>query len=283
VENDWEYRCCHLWNKGKGHVAGNANTKTLRKFPVVTEVCVQYVRKVRLPLNGKELPLKSWLRAEWLRSGLTLTETNRACGVANAATRKYFTKCHLWYFPPAEHFASLVEYANRHGSPEGRPYFSIDGRKPLTAVEWGRMRAKFYCEYGINNVWTEPPMRGTERLKNGSRCVHLNQKPLKLTEMIIRVSSDPGDVVWEPFGGLCSAAVASHNLDRKCFSAEILPEYYDVACRRLASNDGNKDAATSTTRRPGTDPYTSSRAASRRVRRTRKKSPQSGVGTLPFV
>ena len=41
----WEYRCCHIWDKGIAHIAGNANTKTLRKFPVVTEVCVQYVKK----------------------------------------------------------------------------------------------------------------------------------------------------------------------------------------------------------------------------------------------
>ena len=44
VANGWEYRACHIWDKGLSHVAGNANTKTLRKFPVTTEVCVQYVK-----------------------------------------------------------------------------------------------------------------------------------------------------------------------------------------------------------------------------------------------
>lgn len=48
IENGWEYVNCHIWNKGLGHIAGNANTKTLRKFPVVTEVCVQYVKKLHL-------------------------------------------------------------------------------------------------------------------------------------------------------------------------------------------------------------------------------------------
>ncbi|MCY4459010.1 MAG: hypothetical protein OXC26_01205 [Albidovulum sp.] len=33
-ECGWEYRSCHVWDKGLGHVAGNANTKTLRKFRV---------------------------------------------------------------------------------------------------------------------------------------------------------------------------------------------------------------------------------------------------------
>lgn len=37
----WRYASCHVWNKGLAHVAGNVNTGTIRKFPVVTEVCVQ--------------------------------------------------------------------------------------------------------------------------------------------------------------------------------------------------------------------------------------------------
>jgi site-specific DNA-methyltransferase (adenine-specific) len=236
VDNGWEFRNCHIWNKGKAHVAGNANTKTLRKFPVITEVCVQYVRKVLLPFNGTvSLPMKQWLRAEWLRTGLPLSLTNQACGVVNAATRKYFTKDYLWYFPPADHFERLVKYANAKGNPSGRPYFSTNGKRPLTGQEWERMRAKFYCDYGVHNVWSEPPMRGKERLKDDeNRCVHANQKPLKFIELIIRASSDKGDVVWEPFGGLCSAAVASYRLGRRCFSAEILPEFFAIACRRLA-------------------------------------------------
>ena len=44
----WRYVNCNVWNKGKGHIAGNVNTEKIRRFPVVTEVCVQYVREVKL-------------------------------------------------------------------------------------------------------------------------------------------------------------------------------------------------------------------------------------------
>ena len=85
----FRYRSCHVWDKGLAHVAGNANSRTLRKYPVVTEVCVQYVRRVLLPArDGRELELKAWLRHEWERSGLPLVLANEACGVKNAATRK---------------------------------------------------------------------------------------------------------------------------------------------------------------------------------------------------
>ncbi len=234
VDNGWEYRACHVWDKGVGHIAGNSNTKTLRKFPVVTELCAQYVRKVTVEVDGSATGIKEWVRSEWERSGLPLYKANIACGVKNAATRKYLTKCHLWYFPPPEAFERIAQYANLHGIPEGRPYFSLDGVKPATAREWSGMRAKFHCNVGITNVWREPSVRGEERLKDESKFIHMNQKPLRLVERTILASSDPGDVVWEPFGGLCSSAIASVNTGRKSYSAEILDKYFEASQKRLA-------------------------------------------------
>jgi len=81
-------------------------------------------------------------------------------------------------------------------------------------------------------------VRGNERIKeNGTKSLHANQKPLRLIERIILASSDPGDVVWEPFGGMCTAAVASKRTGRRCFSAEINPEYYEIAKSRLEQSD----------------------------------------------
>lgn len=231
----WEYRALHVWDKGIGHIAGNVNSKTIRGFPVVTEVCAQYVREVKLPnLEGQPVPMKQWLREEWQRSGLPLSKTNEACGVKNAATRKYFTQCHLWYFPPPDMMERIVAYANEHGRPEGRPYFSLDGSQSVTAAQWARMRAKWNHAHGVTNVWQEPAVRGTERLKDErAKTAHANQKSLRLFERIITASSDAGDVVWEAFGGLCPAAVASLRTGRRCFSAEINEDFYKLAGQRL--------------------------------------------------
>jgi len=233
VQRDWEYRSCHVWDKGIAHVAGNANTRTLRKFPVVSEVCVQYVRDVRFDVGGRRVTMKAWLRHEWERAGLPLYLTNEACGVKNAATRKYFTQCHLWYYPPVDAFERIAAYANLQGRPEGRPYFSVDGRRPMHGAEWAELRAKFNCPVGVTNVWREPAVRGVERFKAEYRSIHGNQKPLKLLDRIVRASSDPGDVIWEPFGGLCSVAVASYRAGRRCYSAEILPSFHALARRRI--------------------------------------------------
>jgi site-specific DNA-methyltransferase (adenine-specific) len=237
VKNGWEFRNCHVWDKGISHIAGNANTRTLRKFPVVTEVCVQYVKKAFFQVGNQKLSMQDWLRYEWTRTGLAFSKTNEACGMKNAATRKYFTKCHLWYFPPPEAFSALVEYANKYGNPHGRPYFSTNGKTSLTADEWEKMRAKFYCKNGITNVWRENAVRGIERLKEKNKSIHMNQKPLKLLSLCIESSTDKGDVIWEPFGGLCSASIVAHQSKRQSYAAEIIPDFYDIACQRLENYD----------------------------------------------
>jgi site-specific DNA-methyltransferase (adenine-specific) len=233
----WEFRNCNIWDKGIAHIAGNANTKTLRKFPVVTEVCVQYVKRTYFEHGGVRMTMQDWLRYEWIRAGLPLWKTNDACGVKNAATRKYFTADHLWYFPPPDAFDALARYANFHGKPAGRPYFSRDGKRPITGGEWARLRAKFKCDTGITNVWNEPAVRGIERMKENNQCIHMNQKPLKLLEMVLNASSEVGDVVWEPFGGLCSASIAAHKLRRRSFAAECVTDFFNIAVKRLDSYD----------------------------------------------
>nr|WP_277988986.1 DNA methyltransferase [Ktedonosporobacter rubrisoli] len=228
----WRYMNANIWNKGKGHIAGNVNTPKIRRFPVVSEVCVQYIYEARI--NGLEL--KTWLLQEWKRTGLPIYKANEACGGANVATRKYFDQGHLWYFPPPEMFVKLQEYANIHGDPAGRPYFSLDGKNPGSLEQWTRMRAKFSCPHGFTNVWERNALHGSERFKsNGDngKALHLNQKPLDLMAMIISASSDEGDVVWEPFGGLFTACMAARSNGRRACGAEIDLTYFHYGVKRL--------------------------------------------------
>lgn len=233
-QHGWRYVNANVWNKGIGHIAGNVNTAKIRRFPVVTEVCVQYVREATI----NDLPLKKWLFSEWLRTGLPFREANAACGVADAATRKYLDQGHLWYWMPIEMFGRLVEYANEHGRSEGRPYFSEDGQVPMTAGDWSKTRSKFACPHGYTNVWDRAAVRGGERIKTEGttgKAVHLNQKPLDLMTLTIEAVTAESDVVWEPFGGLFSASVAARRLGRRSFAAELDPTYFHYGLERIIS------------------------------------------------
>jgi site-specific DNA-methyltransferase (adenine-specific) len=225
----WRYVNANIWDKGKAHIAGNVNTKLIRRFPVVTEMCVQYAFEARI--EGKAL--KEWLLSEWKRTGLPLQRANTACGVRDAAVRKYLDQGHLWYFPPPDKFQALVDYANEHGKPEGRPFFSRDGKLPMTGTEWAKMRPIFRCPHGFTNVWNRNALRGDERVTSSGKAVHLNQKPLDLMRMLLEASTSPGDVVWEPFGGLFTASMAAWELERRAFAAELDPTYFEFGVGRF--------------------------------------------------
>ena len=128
--------------------------------------------------------------------------------------------------PPADAFEHIVEYANRYGNESGKPYFSVDGISPLTGDQWNQYRAKFHCPIGLTNVWSLAQLSGEERLKKGAKAVHNNQKPIRLIETIVNISSDEGDVIWDPFGGLFTTAIVAAKLNRICFSSEICAETY---------------------------------------------------------
>lgn len=228
----WRYVNANIWNKGKAHIAGNVNTAKIRRFPVVTEMCVQYVLEPRID----NLVLKEWLYREWKRTGLPMRKANEACEVKDVAVRKYLDQGHLWYYPPPEMFAKMAAYANEHGLPEGRPYFSRNGNCPLSQEEWTGLRSKFNCPMGITNVWERNPLHGSERIripKISNKAAHLNQKPLDLMRLIIEAASSAGDVVWEPFGGLFSASLAAYNSRRIAFGSEIDPTYYQLGVKRF--------------------------------------------------
>ena len=72
------------WDKGIGHVAGNVNGKTIRRFPVVTEICVFYQRRLEVAGPDGAMPVQQWMRHEWQRSGLRAGPGQR--GVRRDAT-----------------------------------------------------------------------------------------------------------------------------------------------------------------------------------------------------
>lgn len=246
VAHGWEYVQTITWDKGISHVAGNVNGKTIRRFPVVSEICVLYQRRFMIDQPDGPTHVKEWLRSEWLRAGLALYRANEACGVKNAATRKYLTQDWLWYWPPGEMLTRLAEYARLHGQPTDRPYFSLDGVNAVTAPEWDMLRYRWNHFHGLTNVWQRPPLHDAERLKGSmlraaprvhrptsGSAVHLNQKPLEFMERQVQAVTAPGDVVWEPFGGLASASVAAIGLGRRAYVAEVDSTFQAAADLRL--------------------------------------------------
>jgi site-specific DNA-methyltransferase (adenine-specific) len=84
----------------------------------------------------------------------------------------------------------------------------------------------------IGSVWTDLPNVhpwSKERLGWGT------QKPLALLERILNASSNPGDVVLDPFCGCGTALVAAQKLDRRWIGIDIT--YLSIAVMRARLKD----------------------------------------------
>lgn len=64
---------------------------------------------------------------------------------------------------------------------------------------------------------------------------HPARFPADLPEYFIRMLTDPGDFVFDPFGGSCIVGEVAERLDRKWSCAELVPEYLDGALGRFRS------------------------------------------------
>jgi site-specific DNA-methyltransferase (adenine-specific) len=86
----------------------------------------------------------------------------------------------------------------------------------------------------MKNVWRFAAP-GAEEKRHGR---HPTQKPLALIERCLRASTNPGQVVLDPFAGSGSTGVAALHLGREFIGCEIDPEYARLAASRLRAACG---------------------------------------------
>ncbi|MCL4831212.1 MAG: adenine-specific DNA-methyltransferase [Caldilineaceae bacterium] len=79
------------------------------------------------------------------------------------------------------------------------------------------------------NVWEIPRVR--YRMPEYEN--HPTQKPIALLERIILASSNPGDVVLDPFSGTFTTSFVANKWDRRSIGIEIEEAYVKIGLRRL--------------------------------------------------
>jgi site-specific DNA-methyltransferase (adenine-specific)/modification methylase len=93
-------------------------------------------------------------------------------------------------------------------------------------------------------VWTnlKGPARLTRHLWNGmlkasekgiSR-VHPTQKPVAVMEWVLALTTERDNLVLDPFMGSGTTGVACVLSGRKFVGVELVPQYFDIACKRIA-------------------------------------------------
>jgi modification methylase len=103
----------------------------------------------------------------------------------------------------------------------------------------------------MRSDWTMPICSGGERLKDkdGAKA-HPTQKPEGLLHRVILSSTEPGQVVLDPFLGSGTSAAVAKRLGRRWIGIEREESYLGIARRRIAAEPEPTDAEALTHTQP---------------------------------
>jgi site-specific DNA-methyltransferase (adenine-specific) len=98
----------------------------------------------------------------------------------------------------------------------------LDGEGRLFFTKTGGIRVKRYLDemkgLPVPDIWTDIPPINSQAAE---RLGYPTQKPLALLERIIQASSNPGDVVMDPFCGCGTAIEAAEGLGRQWIGIDV--------------------------------------------------------------
>ena len=174
--------------------------------------------------------------ATWTAPRLPLSEADVASRYTNSDERGLYTTSPLhartlsgggyeyewrgiddvWKFPKER-----LEELDR----EGRIHWPRNGRIPRRKVYLADNPGK-----PLSNLWADISIAtGKERVG------YPTQKPLALLERIIAASSNPDDMILDPFCGCATACIAAEKLNRQWIGIDISPKAAELVQRRLTN------------------------------------------------
>lgn len=133
------------------------------------------------------------------------------------------------YLPLDEKTIKRYDKVDEHGK-RFKIYKNNDGSERRSYLKIDRGAA-------IGNVWTDIPT--FQKVNNtGENVKYPTQKPLALLERIIKASSNPAEVVFDPFCGCATTLVAANRLQRSWIGIDISPRAADLVVKRIKDDQG---------------------------------------------
>ncbi len=137
----------------------------------------------------------------------------------------------IWFFTKSPYYTFNTE-AVKIQRPVLAPYRDTNGKpKDWLEVNNEKMRLTY-----PSNIWTDISVPFWSMSENTN---HPTQKPEKLIAKLILASSNPDDLIFDPFVGSGTTAVTAKKLGRRFIGIEREKEYAALACKRLEMAEHN--------------------------------------------
>lgn len=197
----------------------------------------EYAAEVKIALDRLGLTLRNWI--VW----------HYTFGV-NCSKKFNRSHAHIFYYvadPKRFRFnpdgvrvpsARLTTYADRRANPVGKLPDDTWVLRPQESDEHFR---------ADSDTWYVSRVCGTFKERTGHPC----QMPEAVLERILRVSTNPGDGVLDPFAGSGTTLAVAKRLGRKYFGVELSEDYAEAVRSRLEFVREMPDRPPSEPRRPG--------------------------------
>ena len=233
-----------IWDKGPGYRAQTWKNRdqngknALRSWFNICEYCLHFFNAPKDAdgawkhtglerINSNPAcykPIKDWYAAEKERLGLT--ERDIAAAYTAATGRKPYMLRHYFKETQFEIPTQATWEAVYMPLGFGASYEELRASYEELRASYEELRNTHNVDAEHCNIWHVPPLASTGRL-------HTCQKPTQILERLIRVSSNEGGIVLDPFMGSGSTAVAAMHMGRHYIGFERDPDYYRIAMERI--------------------------------------------------
>src|SRR6476659_8766767 len=186
----------------------------------------EFVAEHKVRLDALGLTMRNWIVWHYTFGVNCSKKFNRS-----HAHILYFTKHPREFTFNPEHVrvpsARMTTYADRRANPVGK---LPDDTWVLRPQETGD---HFPPD---SDTWYVSRICGTFKERTGHPC----QMPEAVLERIIRVATNPGDLVLDPFAGSGTTLATAYKLDRRYVGVELSEAYADAVRDRLARLEAEK-------------------------------------------
>jgi site-specific DNA-methyltransferase (adenine-specific) len=137
----------------------------------------------------------------------------------------------IWFFTMSEDFTFNLD------SVKQRRRVIAPYRENGKPKDWSESEAGNFRDTHPSNIWTDISVPFWSMPENTD---HPTQKPEKLLAKIILASTNPGDLILDPFGGSGTTAVVAKKLGRDFVTIESDEEFCLLAAKRLELAETNQ-------------------------------------------
>ena len=217
-----------VWNKrfpearNKGFLDGFVETGGLRNYQQMAEYCLFYTFQDETGLTTVMLDTNNFptLRGYFkeLQEYIGLNKKQILAQIGQRADHCFRWNSSQWDMPTSETYQELINTFNIDKWEGFREYESL-------RQEYESLRYTFNNQKTHHSVWN---------YEIAPKIGHVTPKPVPLIENIINHSSNPNDIILDPFIGSGTTAIAALNTGRFFIGIEKEEKYVEIARRRVA-------------------------------------------------